>query len=126
MQELGSSSPVTKSFTVKGFLISLGIAIAAAALGLALLGIPGALIFTLLLPIVSLFLSNTSIHADAAWPIAILITLLWPVSFPLGYLAAWGLFANRKRSFKWLVLVAITLLWALALTFYYAWTAPKA
>lgn len=124
MTNLPAKDP--KGITAKGFLISLGIAIAVAVLGLVLLGIPGALIFTLFLPVVSLLLSNTVVQADAAWPIAILITLLWPVSFPLGYLAAWGLFAKRKRRFKWLILVAITLLWGLILTFYCVWTAPKA
>ncbi len=130
MHKAGSSRPAIRNFpkglTAKGFLIALGVAIGVAVLGLALLGIPGALVFTLLLPVVSLFLSNTSIHADAAWPIAIWITLLWPISFPVAYLISWGLFANRKRRFKWLMLLGITLIWALALTFYCAWAAPKA
>ncbi len=115
---------VRKGLTAKGLLISLGVAVATAGLGLVLLGIPGALVFTLFLPLASLFF-NTNIHADAGWSIAILITLLWPLSFPLGYLAAWGLFQKRKRLFKWFILIAVILSWGLVLTLYCVWAAPK-
>jgi hypothetical protein len=122
-----TSAPTSrKSITAKGFLISLGVGIATAGLGLIpLMGIPGALVYSLLYPIVSLFLGNTTIDGDAMWPIAIIMTLIWPISFPVGYLAAWGIFAHRKRRFKWFMLIAITLLWGLALTFYCVFTASK-
>jgi hypothetical protein len=126
MIDTSQKAPVHKGITAKGFLVSLGVAVATGGLGLIpLMGIPGALVFGLFWPVATLFLGNAAIDSDAMWPIAIFMTLLWPISFPLGYLASWGFFAARKRLFKWLVLVSITLLWGLALTFYCVYTAPK-
>ncbi len=120
-------TPIRKGINPKGFLIASGTGLATAGGGLIpLMGIPGALVYGLLYPIVSLFLGNATIDGDAMWPIAIIMTLVWPISFPLGYLAAWGLFPRRKRSFKWLILIAITLLWGFVLTYYCVYTAPKA
>jgi hypothetical protein len=113
--------------SVKGFLIASGVAIAVAGLGIVLLGIPGALIFELTFPMASLLVgvSKSTIPADAMWPIAIVMTLVWPLSFPAGYLVAWGVFANQKRLTKWLILLGVSLMWGLVLTTYFAWSAAK-
>jgi hypothetical protein len=122
-----TEAAIRKGITVKGLLISLGAGLAMAGGGLIpLMGIPGALVYSSLYPVVSSLLGNTAIDGDAMWPIAIFMTLLWPISFPLGYSAAWGLFPGRKRSFKWFVLIGITLVWGFVLTYYCVYTAPKA
>jgi hypothetical protein len=114
--------------TWKGFLISLGVAIAFALVGIVLLGLPGALAFALGSPFAELIYGSGvtgRIHPDAMWPIAIYMTLLWPISIPAGYALSWGLFKSRKRLAKWLILIGFTLLWATALTLLFVRLAPK-
>jgi hypothetical protein len=52
-------------------------------LGLLLLGLPGAI----LLELPSWLGLTGSIEGDAAWPAAILVSIVWPVFIPLGVIA---------------------------------------
>lgn len=59
--------------------------------GLAMLGLPGAAIFTLSRPVLALVYGRAfmdRLPGDAAWPLAIGLTILWPLGFwPLHALA---------------------------------------
>lgn len=86
-------------------------AIAAAVLavgGMALLGIPGAVIYGISLPFVQLLMGPRFTElGDGAWPAAILITLMWPASLVIAYAVANGPLRRRGRGVRWLALVLI-------------------
>lgn len=48
------------------------------------------------------------------WPIAILMTWLWPLSIPLGYWLAWGILP--RLGWRLGLMVLVMLLWGLLLT----------
>jgi hypothetical protein len=86
-------------------------AIAAAVLavgGMALLGIPGAVIYGISLPFVQLLMGARFTElGDGAWPAAILITLVWPASLVIAYAVANGPLRRRARGVRWLALILI-------------------
>lgn len=113
--------------TARGLLISLGIALAVALLGnIPLMGLPGALVWSLFLPLADLLLGGVipRIRSDALWPLVILMTLLWPISIPLGYVLVWKWFPHQPRA-RVLWWVGLMALWGFALSLYFAITAPK-
>lgn len=85
------------------------------------LGIPGALVLELCDPLLWLLrpvLAYPGIPVSPnVWGAAILTTLLWPWSIPVGY--AFGFVALRKQrqSVRIGVLLGIMLLWGMALTY---------
>jgi hypothetical protein len=102
----------------------LGVAVLSAAacvtLGIMpLMGLPGALIVELSRPIVSLMLGGDAyarLPADAGWPIAILVTLLWPISIIFGYLLAYRFLRVPSRVGRYVVLAAVLYAWGAALS----------
>lgn len=115
--------------TAKGFLITLGVAIGTALFGyIPLMGLPGALAYVIGSPVAALVYGaniHQSIKSDAFWPMALYMTLLWPISFVVGYLLGWGVFGGRTLFIKWSVLVVTVLLWAIILTLIFVRIAPK-
>ena len=96
------------------------VTLALLAAGWLLLGIPGALLFVLTTALVLGHDGSQDLHPDAAWPIAIWISLAFPPVIPP---ATWLL---CRRWPGWssgrlaLAVAAVTLAWgaALSLTFY--------
>ena len=69
------------------------VAAAFAAGSVALVGLPGAILFGLMQPVLWLGFGPDAwdrLPGDSLWPIALVISLLWPVSFVPGYLIAYG------------------------------------
>jgi hypothetical protein len=66
-------------------------------LGLALLGLPGAAFLEALQPIMQR-LGRGPISGDGAWPAAILMSVVWPVSLAPAYLVARSVRAGRLQQ----------------------------
>lgn len=69
--------------------------------GVLTLGLPGAVLFALSTPFQALFHGLdfwSKLHGDKAWPMAILIALLWPLA--LGP-AHWAVYAHLDHLTKW-------------------------
>ncbi len=83
----------------RGLLVTVGIAVAIAVVGVVpLMGIPGAVVYELSAPWVRLLLgAGYRELGDGAWPAAILITLVWPSSLVLAYVAVRGPLRGRSR-----------------------------
>jgi hypothetical protein len=90
------------------------LAAALAVLGVVpLLGLPGALIVTVALPVCGL--SEQDLHPDAGWPTAILVSLLWPAGLILGYGVGFGLLARQSGGRKVAAMVGVVVAWCLLL-----------
>jgi hypothetical protein len=93
------------------------LAAALAVLGvIPLLGLPGAFIATVSLPVFGL--SEGDLHPDASWPIALYISLLWPVGLILGYWVGFGLLKKQSEGRTAMAGVAIAWCLLLSLLFY--------
>ena len=107
--------------TRKAFTTALGLKLGAIALGLALLGLPGAVIFETTTRIIGAILGRElRIAPDSAWPVAIFMTILWPAAFlPLAWLAG-RLFPGERGGRRIAFVVAMLVAWgvALSLVFY--------
>jgi len=79
-----------------------------------LLGLPGAFIMMVSLPVFGL--SEANLHADAAWPIAIYISLLWPVGLILGYWVGFGLLKTQSDGGKKAAMAGVAIIWCLPLS----------
>jgi hypothetical protein len=104
---------------MKGFWIALLAALGTAIGGMLLLGLPGAVIFTLATPVIRLLFgaqAREALPADSLWPIAIVITLLWPVSIVAGYLVAYRLLAPAAPVWRHAAFVAVLAGWGLLLS----------
>ena len=103
--------------TRKAFTTALGLKLGAIALGLALLGLPGAVIFEGCYPIIRLvFREEPRIAPDSAWPIAIYMTMLWPAAFlPLAWIATL-LFRGERAAARIAFVVTLLVAWAVALS----------
>jgi hypothetical protein len=76
--------------------------------GIALLGIPGAVIYGVSAPWVQLLMGPRYTDlGDGAWPAALLITLTWPASLLIAYAAANGPLRRRGRALRWAALLLI-------------------
>lgn len=77
-------------------------------IGIALLGLPGAVIYELCAPWVQLMMgSRYTDLGDGAWPAAIIITLTWPASLLMAYAAANGPLRRRGRAVRWAARILI-------------------
>lgn len=84
--------------------------------GMALLGIPGALIYELCVPWVRLMLGGGFRElGDGAWPAAIVVTLTWPASLVVAYAIANGPLRRRGRAARWAALVLLPYAFGVAL-----------
>jgi hypothetical protein len=79
-----------------------------------LLGLPGALIMTVSLPVFGL--AEADLHADAAWPMACFISLLWPIGLILGYWVGFGLLKKQSQGRKKAAMAGVALAWCLLLS----------
>jgi hypothetical protein len=73
-------------------------------LGFVLLGLPGGALLETIQPVLQR-VGHPAISADAAWPAAILVSLLWPVALVPAYLAARSVRAGS--GFRGLVALAV-------------------
>lgn len=84
----------------RGLIIAVAVALVLACGGIAVLGIPGAVIFELTLRLVYRVDPLEVIPSDSAWPIALYITLLWPISIVLAHLIAYRVFRRLHAVVK--------------------------
>jgi hypothetical protein len=99
---------------MKGLTIAILTTIASAGLGILTLGLPGAIVFEAFGPLLRLIFGTDALERlppDSAWPIAIVIALLWPAGILAGYLIGFRLlkhatFAGQIGSF-----VAVLVSW---------------
>lgn len=79
-----------------------------AALGVLLLGIPGAIVYELSAPWVRVMLGKGYAElGDGAWPAALVITLTWPWSLVLAYTFANGPLRRWGRFARWTTMVVL-------------------
>ncbi len=95
-------SPIVRSILCAVFLACVGF--------IPLLGIPGAIVYEgvsyLLNDILGLKLV-TEITGDAAWPFALMLTLIWPWSLVLGTIVGWKILPEgSSQRQRWLSLLA--------------------
>jgi hypothetical protein len=91
------------------------LATALAALGVVpLLGLPGAFLLTVSLPVFGL--SEHDLHPDSGWPIAIVISLLWPVGLLLGYWVGSGLLKRQSGGWQRAAMAGVVVAWCLLLS----------
>jgi uncharacterized membrane protein YhaH (DUF805 family) len=104
---------------VRGAKVHRGGAVAAllAVGGIALLGIPGAVVYGVSAPVVQLMLGARfhSLNEDV-WPAAIITTLTWPASLVVAYALANGPLRRRGRGARWAALVLVPYAVGVALT----------
>ncbi|HNP71622.1 MAG TPA: hypothetical protein PLO33_04715 [Kouleothrix sp.] len=103
----------------RGFWFALGAALLSAVGGMMLLGLPGALIFAVATPVITLLFGAGALDAlpaDSYWPIAIFITLLWPPSIVAGYLLAYRRLAGATAMRRHASFVAVLAVWGLVLS----------
>lgn len=93
----------------------LGTAAIASLCGILLLGLPGAILFQTFLLLTAR--PSQAIKPDAAWPIALLISLLWPWGVPAGYVVASRFLSDRKREMRCRFTFLFEALWLFALCF---------
>jgi hypothetical protein len=92
----------------RGMIITAVAAVLLAVVGIALLGIPGAVIYELCVPWVRLVMGGRFTDlGDGAWPAALIITLTWPASLVLAYAIAHGPLRRRGRLVRWSALILI-------------------
>jgi len=88
----------------------------AATLGILLLGLPGGVIFYIVLGpyfvLKGMLGANpVAVPNDAMWPVAIYISLLWPWAIPLGYTLARWRFAQRPLLVRLTVVAGVEYVW---------------
>ena len=84
--------------TFRGLLIVVASAIALAVLGMALLGLPGAVCLAVSAPVIELIWGRMPVPSDAGWPLAIIVSQAWPVALIVAYLGA-SLAGLRRARF---------------------------
>ncbi|HEX2211137.1 MAG TPA: hypothetical protein VHG93_25865 [Longimicrobium sp.] len=79
--------------------------------GIALMGIPGAVIYELCVPWVRLMMGGRFTDLDdGAWPAALIITLAWPASLVVAWVAANGPLRRRGRAVRWTAFIIMAYL----------------
>lgn len=85
----------------KGLAIAVAAAVVVAVVGVGLLGIPGAIVYGLSVPWVSMLLGGGYQDlGDGAWPAAIYISIFWPASLVIAYTLVAGPLRRRSRWSK--------------------------
>ncbi|HEX2188859.1 MAG TPA: hypothetical protein VHG51_08180 [Longimicrobiaceae bacterium] len=109
----------------RGALVATGVAAAVAVLGVVpLMGIPGAVVYELSAPWVRLLMgAGYEDLGDGAWPAALLITIAWPSSLVLAYVAANGPLRHRGRLLRAAAWVLIPYATGVALALVAHWSA---
>ena len=95
------------------------VAAAFAAGSVALVGLPGAILFGLMQPVLWLGFGPDAwdrLPGDSLWPIALVISLLWPVSFVPGYLIAYGPTRPWRQATRIIIFLAVLAAWGLVLS----------
>lgn len=101
----------------RGMIITAIVAGVLAIGGMALLGIPGALVYALSVPVVQLVQgARFADLGEGAWPVAILMTLVWPAALVIAYAVANGPLRRRGRAVRWTAFVLIPYACAVALS----------
>jgi hypothetical protein len=103
----------------RGLIIAVVVAVGVAVLSLLLLGLPGAILFEMSSPFIALLFgtgASDRLPPDSMWPVAIYITLLWPVSIVIGYLVAFRMLGNQRQWVRIIAFLSILYLWALLLS----------
>jgi hypothetical protein len=101
----------------RGMIVAAIVAALFAIGGIFLLGIPGALVYGVSLPVVQLLLgARYEGLADGAWGAAILITLTWPASLVIADAVANGPLRRRGRGARWAARLLIPCAAGVALT----------
>lgn len=101
--------------SAKGLLISVGVATLFVVGGVVTLGLPGAVLFTLNAPVLWLLFGADALDKlppDSYWPIALVMTLLWPASIVAGYLVAFWLLRGASRVGRWGSFAAVLVVWS--------------
>jgi hypothetical protein len=113
----------------KGLKLALRLAVVTAFVSLLLLGLPG-LLFVLATIGITDLMSGSSRPVppgtNNSWTHGIYVSLLWPFSFPSGYLVAWGLFKTQNSVMKWLILIGFSLLFGFVLSLIFLALIPLA
>lgn len=84
-------------------------------IGIATLGLLGALLFILCAPVLWALFGWDALDVlppDSMWPIAIYITLLWPPSIPVAYLLVTRFLPPSRRIRKIASFMIVLMLWA--------------
>ncbi len=85
--------------------------------GVVLLGLPGAVVYAASKPVIRIVygtvLSDTQL-GDRAWPLAIFVSLLWPLGIVACYLVAFRLGASQPKVGQILIHLTTIYLWAAA------------
>ncbi len=86
--------------------------------GILLMGVPGALILELVALIYQQFgMSPMALAGDSVWPIAIVISMLWPVSITPLAIIYYNMFSQHSVLGRWLFSVLVSVLLTSAVTF---------
>lgn len=100
----------------RGMIVVAVLALLFAIGGMALLGLPGALVYEVCAPWVRLMLGGRFTElGDGAWPAAIVITLAWPASLVVAYALANGPLRRRGRGVRWMVMILLPYAFGVAL-----------
>jgi hypothetical protein len=82
--------------------------------GVLLLGIPGAVLFQLCTALI-LGPGAAQVKPDTAWPLALLISVLWPWGIPAGYWGVPRLFCLTGRKTRWCLTLLFEGLWTVTI-----------
>ena len=100
----------------RGMIVTASLAALLAIGGMALLGLPGAILYELCVPWVQLMMgARFTDLGDGAWPAAIIITLTWPASLVIAYAAANGSLRRRGRLVRWMAMILVPYAFGVAL-----------
>ncbi len=105
---------------MRGIIIVIIVAALCVSCGTVALGLPGAIIFAINSPLIQIIFGPTALEQlppDSMWPIAIVITLLWPIGLIIGYLVAYHGLSPASRSGRIGLWAGVILGWNAILTF---------
>jgi hypothetical protein len=103
----------------RGLIIAVAVAVAVAVAGMLLLGLPGAILFEMSSPFIALLFgagASDRLPPDSMWPIAIYMTLLWPLSIVIGYMVAFRMLGDQRQWIRIMAFLSVLYVWALLLS----------
>ena len=83
--------------------------------GVVLLGLPGAVVYAASKPVIRLVYGSVMTDTelgDRAWPLAIYVSLLWPLGIVVGYFVAFRLGASLPKVGQIVLQLTMMYLWA--------------